>query len=96
MASELKELLKLSVFSQVRSSSDSRQTHRANCIRQAEVKQIIVKRTAFESALIRLKPRKADYLRYIEYLMALEALRKKRVTRLSEFSSRASEKGRMY
>ncbi|KAG9018679.1 U3 snoRNP protein [Tulasnella sp. 427] len=49
---------------------------------EAEVKQIVTRRTAFESALIRLEPKKGDYLRYIEYLMALEALRRKRMKRL--------------
>ncbi|KIO20973.1 hypothetical protein M407DRAFT_219551 [Tulasnella calospora MUT 4182] len=49
---------------------------------ETEVKHIVARRTAFESALIRLEPKKSDYLRYIEYLMALEALRRKRMKRL--------------
>lgn len=48
-----------------------------------EIKQIIKKRTAFETALVRRIPNKNDYLRYAAYEMGLEALRRKRVTRLS-------------
>ncbi|KAH9991760.1 U3 small nucleolar RNA-associated protein 6-domain-containing protein [Russula vinacea] len=47
-----------------------------------EIKQIIKKRTAFETALVRRIPNKNDYLRYAAYEMGLEALRRKRVTRL--------------
>jgi hypothetical protein len=53
----------------------------------AEIKQIIKKRTAFETALVRRIPNKNDYLRYATYEMGLEALRRKRATRLSPFSS---------
>ncbi len=49
----------------------------------AEIKQIIKKRTAFETALVRRIPNKNDYLRYAAYEMGLEALRRKRATRLS-------------
>ena len=49
----------------------------------AEIKQIIKKRTAFETTLVRRVPKKTDYLRYAAYEMSLEALRRKRVTRLS-------------
>ncbi|EIW63031.1 snoRNA-binding rRNA-processing protein UTP6 [Trametes versicolor FP-101664 SS1] len=49
---------------------------------QKEVKQIMQKRTAFETALVRRIPKKADFLRYATYEMSLEALRKKRVERL--------------
>jgi U3 small nucleolar RNA-associated protein 6 len=52
----------------------------------AEIKQIIKKRTAFETALVRRIPNKNDYLRYAAYEMGLEALRRKRVTRLSASS----------
>lgn len=55
----------------------------------------MVKRTAFESALARRHPKKADYLRYVEYLMALEALRKKRVNRLSKSCPSARKRMRM-
>lgn len=48
-----------------------------------EIKQIIKKRTAFETALVRRIPNKNDYLRYAAYEMGLEALRRKRVARLS-------------
>lgn len=49
----------------------------------AEIKQIIQKRTAFETALVRRIPNKNDYLRYAAYEMGLEALRRKRATRMS-------------
>ena len=49
----------------------------------AEIKQIIKKRTAFETALVRRIPNKNNYLRYAAYEMGLEALRRKRATRLS-------------
>lgn len=48
----------------------------------AEIKQIIKKRTAFETALVRRIPNKNDYLRYAAYEMGLEALRRKRATRM--------------
>jgi len=48
-----------------------------------EIKEIIKKRTAFETALVRRIPNKNDYLRYAAYEMGLEALRRKRVTRMS-------------
>lgn len=49
---------------------------------QKEVKQIMKKRTAYETALVRRVAKKNDYLRYAAYEMGLEALRKKRVERL--------------
>ncbi|KAL4253463.1 UTP6 family protein [Abortiporus biennis] len=49
---------------------------------QKEIKQIMKKRTAFETALVRKQPKKGDYLRYATYEMGLEALRKKRGERL--------------
>ncbi|KAI0688035.1 U3 small nucleolar RNA-associated protein 6-domain-containing protein [Cytidiella melzeri] len=49
---------------------------------EKEVKQIMKKRTAFETALVRRIAKKNDYLRYVTYEMGLEALRKKRVERL--------------
>ncbi|KAI0949728.1 hypothetical protein AcW1_009250 [Taiwanofungus camphoratus] len=49
---------------------------------QKEVKQIMQKRTAFETALVRRVPKKSDFLRYAAYEMDLEALRRKRVERL--------------
>ena len=45
----------------------------------AEVREILKKRTTFETALIRRVPRKRDFLAYIEYEMNLERLRKMRV-----------------
>ncbi|KAG9028929.1 U3 snoRNP protein [Tulasnella sp. JGI-2019a] len=55
-----------------------------------EIKQIVVKRTAFENALVRRHPKKSDHFRYVEYLMTLEALRKKRVNRLKLHAAKAS------
>lgn len=51
---------------------------------QTETKQILKKRTQFETALVRRVAKKADYLRYAAYEMGLEQLRRKRVQRLSE------------
>ncbi|TFY75773.1 hypothetical protein EWM64_g8237, partial [Hericium alpestre] len=48
-----------------------------------EIKQIMKKRTAFETSLVRRVAKKADFLRYATYEMSLEALRKKRVERLN-------------
>jgi hypothetical protein len=53
----------------------------------AEVREIIRKRSAFETALIRRAPRKRDFLAYIEYEMNLERLRRIRVMKLSESAS---------
>ncbi|KAG8829024.1 U3 snoRNP protein [Serendipita sp. 411] len=47
-----------------------------------EVREIIKRRTHFETQLVRRQPRKKDFLEYIEYEMALEKLRKKRVARM--------------
>lgn len=49
----------------------------------AEVREILKKRTTFETALIRRTPRKKDFLAYIEYEMNLERLRRMRVKKLS-------------
>ncbi|KAJ8592302.1 hypothetical protein M405DRAFT_733504 [Rhizopogon salebrosus TDB-379] len=49
---------------------------------QSEVKQIVKKRTQFETALVRRIPKKSDFLRYVAYEMNLEQLRRKRVERL--------------
>lgn len=51
-------------------------------VMQKEVKQIMQKRTVFETALVRRIPKKGDFLRYIAYEMGLEALRRKRFARL--------------
>ncbi|KAF8653585.1 hypothetical protein AX16_003863 [Volvariella volvacea WC 439] len=50
---------------------------------QTEVKQIMKKRTAFETALVRRVAKKADFLRYAAYEMNLEQLRRKRVERMN-------------
>ncbi|KAL5523572.1 hypothetical protein ACEPAG_7745 [Sanghuangporus baumii] len=49
---------------------------------QNEIRQIMKKRTVFETALVRRIPKKSDFLRYAAYEMSLEALRRKRVERL--------------
>ncbi|TCD64878.1 U3 snoRNP protein [Steccherinum ochraceum] len=50
---------------------------------EPEIKQIMRKRTAFETALIRRIAKKGDFLRYASYEMGLEALRRKRAERLN-------------
>lgn len=50
---------------------------------KAEIKQIMRKRTQFETVLVRRIPKKADFLRYAAYEISLEALRKKRLQRIS-------------
>lgn len=47
------------------------------------MKQILKKRTQFETALVRRVARKGDFLRYAAYEMGLEQLRRKRLQRLS-------------
>ncbi|KIK98666.1 hypothetical protein PAXRUDRAFT_823638 [Paxillus rubicundulus Ve08.2h10] len=49
---------------------------------QAEVKQIMKKRTLFETALVRRVAKKSDFLRYVAYEMGLEQLRRKRLQRM--------------
>ncbi|KAF9467295.1 U3 small nucleolar RNA-associated protein 6-domain-containing protein [Collybia nuda] len=52
-----------------------------NLFTQKETKQIMKKRTAFETALVRRVAKKADFLRYASYEMGLEQLRRKRIER---------------
>ncbi|KAF4598404.1 hypothetical protein EYR38_006806 [Pleurotus pulmonarius] len=47
-----------------------------------ETKEIVKRRTAFETVLVRRVAKKADYIRYVTYEMTLEELRKKRIDRL--------------
>ncbi|KAI0267025.1 U3 small nucleolar RNA-associated protein 6 [Gloeopeniophorella convolvens] len=47
-----------------------------------EIKQILARRTAFETALVRRIPRTTDFLRYAAYEMSLDALHRKRAARL--------------
>lgn len=47
------------------------------------MKQILKKRTQFETALVRRVAKKSDFLRYAAYEMGLEQLRRKRLQRLS-------------
>lgn len=53
----------------------------------AEVREILRKRSTFETALIRRVPRKRDFLEYIEYEMNLERLRRMRVKKLGGSTS---------
>ncbi|KAH8108052.1 U3 small nucleolar RNA-associated protein 6-domain-containing protein [Cristinia sonorae] len=57
---------------------------------ESEIKQVMKKRTAFETALIRRIAKKGDFLRYISYEMGLEALRRKRAERLKSSSGSPS------
>ena len=50
------------------------------------MKQILKKRTQFETALVRRVAKKSDFLRYAAYEMGLEQLRRKRLQRLSACS----------
>ncbi|KAF8497669.1 U3 small nucleolar RNA-associated protein 6-domain-containing protein [Gautieria morchelliformis] len=50
---------------------------------KSEIKSIMKRRTAFESALVRRIPKKGDFLRYAAYEMGLEALRRRRLKRLN-------------
>ncbi|KAJ7874712.1 U3 small nucleolar RNA-associated protein 6-domain-containing protein [Mycena olivaceomarginata] len=61
-----------------------------NIFTKQESKQIMKKRTLFETALVRRVAKKADFLRYAAYEMGLEQLRRKRVERLKIVSTHAS------
>ncbi|KAJ6593671.1 U3 small nucleolar RNA-associated protein 6-domain-containing protein [Mycena capillaripes] len=61
-----------------------------NIFTKQESKQIMKKRTQFETALVRRVAKKADFLRYASYEMGLEQLRRKRVERLKIVSTQAS------
>ncbi|KAG6375433.1 U3 small nucleolar RNA-associated protein 6-domain-containing protein [Boletus reticuloceps] len=50
---------------------------------RAEVKEVLKKRTQFETALVRRVAKKSDFLRYAAYEMGLERLRRKRLQRLN-------------
>lgn len=87
MLAELKDLVQKGLFTQVYTIQACHfWSLNSLSIFQTEVKRIMQKRTAFETALVRRAPKKGDFLRYAAYEMGLEALRKKRVQRLSEFS----------
>ncbi|KAJ7039218.1 U3 small nucleolar RNA-associated protein 6-domain-containing protein [Mycena alexandri] len=61
-----------------------------NIFTKQESKQVMKKRTQFETALVRRVAKKADFLRYAAYEMGLEQLRRKRVERLKIVSTQAS------
>lgn len=84
MLAELKDLLDKGLFAQVSSKSMFEPQSLKHL--QEEVKQIMRKRTGFETSLVRRIPKKNDFLRYAAYEMNLEALRQKRANRLSTFS----------
>ncbi|KLO16918.1 hypothetical protein SCHPADRAFT_937468 [Schizopora paradoxa] len=69
-------------FQQEQMLSELKDLAQKGIFTQAELKQIMKKRTAFETTLVRRVPRKGDFLRYAAYEMSLEALRRKRVERL--------------
>lgn len=56
-------------------------------LHQVETKQIMKKRTAFETALVRRVSKKSDFIRYAAYEMGLEQLRRKRIDRLRAYLS---------
>ncbi|GLB37280.1 putative U3 small nucleolar RNA-associated protein 6 [Lyophyllum shimeji] len=58
-----------------------------NLFTEKETKQIMRKRTAFETAVIRRVAKKADFLRYASYEMTLEQLRRKRAERIKSEST---------
>ncbi|KAJ6603131.1 U3 small nucleolar RNA-associated protein 6-domain-containing protein [Mycena sp. CBHHK59/15] len=53
-----------------------------NLFTKSETKEIMKRRTLFETALVRRVAKKADFLRYASYEMGLEQLRRKRIARL--------------
>lgn len=52
---------------------------------QTEISEIVKRRTAFETALIRKGSNERDWLDYIDYEKRLEQLRKLRYNKLSEW-----------
>ncbi|TFY56252.1 hypothetical protein EVJ58_g7756 [Rhodofomes roseus] len=69
-------------FQQEQMLTELKDLVRKGLFTQKEVKQIMQKRTSFETALVRRIPKKGDFLRYIAYEMGLEALRRKRAARI--------------
>lgn len=55
---------------------------------QLEINEIVKRRTAFETSLIRKGSNERDWLQYIEYEKRLEQLRKIRASKLSAFKAR--------
>lgn len=53
------------------------------CTLQIEINEIVKRRTAFETALIRKGSNEQDWLGYIEYEKRLEQLRRIRASKLS-------------
>ena len=70
-------------WSQEQMLSELKDLQQKRIFSSAEVRGIVRKRSAFETALIRRAPRKRDFLAYIEYEMNLERLRRIRVKKLS-------------
>ncbi|TDL26211.1 hypothetical protein BD410DRAFT_716636 [Rickenella mellea] len=69
-------------FQQEQMLAELKDLARKGLFSQQEVKQIMKKRTAFETALVRRVAKKGDFLRYANYEMTLETLRRKRIDRL--------------
>jgi hypothetical protein len=89
MLAELKDLVQKGLFTAVsfellRLISPLEITETYSFV-QAETKQIMKKRTAFETALVRRVAKKSDFVRYAAYEMGLEQLRRKRVERLRAY-----------
>jgi U3 small nucleolar RNA-associated protein 6 len=82
MLPELKDLVARGLFTRVRLYVPPADLHLTADAAQHEMQEIVKKRTALESALVRRAPRTADFLAYVAYEARLEALRRKRVARL--------------
>jgi hypothetical protein len=87
MLAELKDLIEKGLFTAVSFLASFNPIYSREIVEiyspvQAETKQIMKKRTAFETALVRRVPKKSDFVRYVAYEMGLEQLRRKRVDRL--------------
>lgn len=87
MLAELKDLAEKRLFTQVRPYCTLFHYTSSLAYTKAEIKQIMRKRTQFETVLVRRIPKKADFLRYAAYEMSLETLRKKRLERISACTS---------
>ncbi|KZT70904.1 hypothetical protein DAEQUDRAFT_724645 [Daedalea quercina L-15889] len=73
-------------FQQEQMLTELKDLVRKGLFTQKEVKQIMQKRTSFETTLVRRIPKKGDFLRYIAYEMGLETLRRKRAARILDGS----------
>ena len=83
-------------WSQEQMLSELKDLQQKRIFSPAEVREILRKRSTFETALIRRVPRKRDFLAYIEYEMNLERLRRMRVKKLSGSASFCPMRRRVY